>query len=338
MARFLIRRILQGLLVLWLMTLTVFGIFFVGPGPQFVARVLAGRQATPQVVQLIAHRLHLDQPWYTQYFHFLGVQPNQIIHWRWGGPGSGLLQGNLGHDYYNDQPVSKEILSAIPITLSLVVGAALIWLVIGLATGIISAVKTRSIWDRTFTTTALFFYSMATFVLGLLFIWLLYSQLTTHGIPIFAAPGAYTPITDNPLAWAHDLILPWFTIALVSAATYTRLTRGSMLDVFGEDYIRTARSKGMRERRVIFRHNLRASLTPVVTQFGLDVGVLLGGAIITETIFGLPGIGYDSLKAVFAQNLPLVMGVVIVASAGVIIANLLVDIGYAVLDPRVRLH
>jgi peptide/nickel transport system permease protein len=321
-ARFLIRRTFQGLLVLWLMTLTVFGIFFVGPGPKFVARVLAGRQATPQTVALIAHRLHLDQPWYVQYWHFL----------------VGLMHGNLGYDYYNNQPVLKVILSALPITLSLVVGAAALWLVMGVATGIISAVKTRSIWDRTFTTTALFFYSMATFVLGLLFILIFYSFLTNHGIPIFAAPGAYTPITQNPLTWAHDLILPWFTIALVSAATYTRLMRGSMLDVFGEDYIRTARSKGMTERRVIFRHNMRASLTPIVTQFGLDVGVLIGGAIITETIFGLPGIGWTSLKAVFAQDLPLVMGVVIVASAGVILANLLVDIGYAVLDPRVRLH
>jgi peptide/nickel transport system permease protein len=322
LARFLIRRTFQGLLVLWLMTLTVFGIFFVGPGPKFVARVLAGRQATPQTVALIAHRLHLDQPWYVQYWHFL----------------VGLLHGNLGYDYYNNQPVLNVILSALPITLSLVVGAAALWLVMGVATGIISAVKTRSIWDRTFTTTALFFYSMATFVLGLLFILIFYSFLTNHGIPIFAAPGAYTPITQNPLTWAHDLILPWFTIALVSAATYTRLMRGSMLDVFGEDYIRTARSKGMTERRVIFRHNMRASLTPIVTQFGLDVGVLIGGAIITETIFGLPGIGWTSLKAVFAQDLPLVMGVVIVASAGVIVANLLVDVGYAVLDPRVRLH
>ena len=322
MARFLIRRTLQGLLVLWLMTLTVFAIFFLGPGPKFVARVLAGRQASQQTVALIAHRLHLDQPWYKQYWHFL----------------VGLLHGNLGYDYYNNQPVLKVILSALPITLSLVFGAAILWLIMGLATGIVSAVRTRSIWDRTFTTTALFFYSMATFVLGLLFILIFYSFLTNHGIPIFAAPGSYTSFTTNPLTWAHDLILPWFTIALVSAATYTRLMRGSMLDVFGEDYIRTARSKGMTERRVIFRHNLRASLTPVVTQFGLDVGVLIGGAIITEQIFGLPGLGWTSLHAVAAQDLPLVMGVVIVASAGVIVANLLVDIGYAVLDPRVRLH
>ncbi len=146
------------------------------------------------------------------------------------------------------------------------------------------------------------------------------------------------PLTQNPLQWAHGLILPWFTLALVTAATYTRLTRGSMLDVSGEDFIRTARSKGMSERRVIFRHNLRASLTPVVTQFGLDVGVLIGGAIITESVFSLPGLGYTAVQAINQQDLPVVIGVVIVASAGVIVANVLVDILYAVLDPRVRLH
>jgi len=192
--------------------------------------------------------------------------------------------------------------------------------------------------DRFFTTQALFFYSMPTFVLGLLLILLLYQILTTHGVAIFPAPGSYTSFTTNPAAWAHDLILPWITLALVSAATYTRLTRGSMLDVFGEDYIRTARSKGMSERRVILRHNLRASLTPVVTQFGLDVGVLIGGAIITEQVFSLPGLGWTAVHAIQSQDLPLIMGIVIVASAGVIVANLIVDIFYAVLDPRVRLH
>jgi peptide/nickel transport system permease protein len=144
--------------------------------------------------------------------------------------------------------------------------------------------------------------------------------------------------SSNPFKWAQALILPWITLALVSAATYTRLTRGSMLDVFGEDYIRTARSKGMSERRLILRHNLRSSLTPIVTQFGLDVGTLIGGAIITETVFGLPGLGYTVVNAINQQDLPVVIGVVIVASAGVVIANMLVDILYAVLDPRVRLH
>lgn len=322
MARFLIRRILQGIFVLALMTFTVYAIFFLGPGPQYVARALAGKSATPAEIQQVSHQLYLDKPWYVSYGHYM----------------DGLIHGNLGIDYYNHVPVTTTIAQALPITLSLVVGAAVIWLIIGLATGILSAVRTRSVLDRTFTTQALVFYSMPTFVLGLLFIWILYYTLTTHNVPIFPAPGTFTPITQNPLAWAHDLILPWFTIALVSAATYTRLTRGSMLDVFGEDYIRTARSKGMTERRVVLRHNLRASLTPVLTQFGLDVGVLIGGAIVTETVFSLDGIGFRAVRAVQNQDLPLILGIVIVASTAIVVCNIIVDIFYAVLDPRVRLH
>ena len=322
MARFLIRRTLQGLFVMWLMTVTVFLIFFVGPGPSFVARVLAGRQATPAQVAAVAHRLLLDRPVYVQYGHFIWL----------------LLHGNLGYDYYHNQSVNTVLASALPITLSLVVGAAILWLALGLGSGIVSAVRTRSLWDRSFTTLALTFYSMPTFVLGLLLILGLYYEFTIHHINIFPAPGTWVPITHNPLKWAQGLLLPWLTLALVSAATYTRLTRGSMLDVFGEDYIRTARSKGMSERRLILRHNLRSALTPVVTQFGLDVGVLVGSSVITETVFGLPGIGFTAVRAINQQDLPVVIGVVIVASAGVIIANLIVDIFYAVLDPRVRLH
>lgn len=322
MARFLIRRSAQGLLVLWLVTVTVFALFFIGPGPQAVARVLAGRQATPQQLALVAHRLMLDRSVYVQYGHWIWL----------------LLHGNLGYDYYHESSVNSVLASAFPITLSLVIGAAVIWLAIGVLTGMISAVRTRSIADRTFTTLALLFYSMPTFVLGFMLILALYYALTVNHISAFPAPGIYTSITNNPLAWAHDLILPWLTLALVSAATYTRLTRGAMLDVFGEDFIRTARSKGMSERRVIWRHNLRAALTPVVTQFGLDVGVALGGVIITETVFGLPGLGYSAVQAIEQQDLPVVLGIVIVASAAVVIANLLVDMIYAVIDPRVRIH
>ena len=324
MARFLIRRILQGLLVLWLMTVTVYLIFFVGPGPGQVARVMAGKSATQAQVNAIAAQFELNKPWYVAYGHFL----RGLLH----------FPPNLGTDYFGSQPVTTTLAQAFPITLSLVIGASVLWLVMGLATGILSAVKTRSVLDRAFTTQALFFYSMPTFVLGLLFILIFYSVLTTHGLPIFPAPGAWTPFTSNPLAWAHDLILPWFTLALVQAATYTRLTRGSMLDVFGEDYIRTARSKGMSERRVIIRHNLRSSLTPVVTQFGLDVGLLLGGVIITETIFALPGLGWLSIQSISRQDLPVIMGIVIIAATAVVVCNLLVDILYAVLDPRVRIH
>jgi len=305
------------------MTVTVFLIFFVGPGPASVARVLAGRQATPLQVAAVAHRLLLDRPLYVQYWHFLYPL---------------VRHGNLGYDYYHGESVNSVLAAAFPITLSLVIGSAILWLFLGLASGIVSAVRTRSIWDRLFTTLALVFYSMPTFVLGLLLILGLYYELTIHHITIFPAPGTWVAFSSNPLKWAQALILPWITLALVSAATYTRLTRGSMLDVFGEDYIRTARSKGMSERRLILRHNLRSSLTPVVTQFGLDVGTLIGGAVITETVFGLPGLGYNLISAINQQDLPVVIGIVIVASAGVVIANLIVDIFYAVLDPRVRLH
>jgi peptide/nickel transport system permease protein len=322
MTRFLIRRIAQGIFVMWLMTVTVYLIFFVGPGPGAVARVLAGRNATPAQVADVARRLHLNEPWYKQYGLFV---------WQ-------LLHGNLGYDYYHGQSVNSILAQAFPITLSLVIGASVIWLCLGVLTGVVSAVKTRSLWDRTFTGLALFFYSMPSFVLGLLLILLLYYDLTKAGISVFPAPGTWVSFTSNPLQWAHGLILPWITLALVSAATYTRLTRGSMLDVFGEDFIRTARAKGMSENRVIFRHNLRAAMTPIVTQFGLDVGVLIGGAIITETVFSLPGLGYTAVQAITQQDLPVVIGVTIVASAGVIIANLLVDILYAVIDPRVRVN
>jgi peptide/nickel transport system permease protein len=321
-ARFLIRRILLGLLVVWLMTVTVFLIFFIGPGPGAVARTLAGREATPAQVAEVAQRLLLDRPVYVQYGHF----------------GWLLLHGNLGYDYYNGQSVNSIIAAAFPITLSLVIGASILWLSMGVLSGVISAVKTRSAYDRMFTTLALLFYSMPTFVLGFLLILGLYYELTIHHANVFPAPGTWVPFSQNPLQWARGLILPWLTLALVSAATYTRLTRGSMLDVFGEDFIRTARSKGMTERRVILRHNLRASMTPVVTQFGLDIGVVIGGAIITEAVFGLPGLGYTAVSAISQQDLPVVIGVVIIASAGVIVANMLVDILYAVLDPRVRLH
>jgi peptide/nickel transport system permease protein len=321
MARFLIRRILQGLLILWLMTVTVFLIFFIGPGPGAVARTIAGREATPAQVAAVARRLLLDRPVYAQYGHFAWL----------------LLHGNLGYDYYHDESVNSIIAAAFPITLSLVLGASVLWLSLGVLSGVLSAVKPRSAYDRTVTTLALLFYSMPTFVLGFLLILGLYYELATRHIGIFPAPGTWTPFSRNPLQWARDLILPWLTLALVQAATYSRLTRGTMLDVFGEDFIRTARSKGMPERRVIFRHALRASLTPVITQFGLDVGVLIGGAIITETVFSLPGLGFTAVNAISQQDLPVVIGVVIVSSTGVIVANLLVDILYAVLDPRVRL-
>lgn len=321
MIRFLARRIALGVMVMFFVTVIVFLIFYVGPGPAFVARALAGREALPSTVKLIAQRLLLDRPWYVQYAHFL----------------SQLLHGNLGYDYYHGESVNSILAQAFPITLSLVIGAAVIWFTLGVLSGVASAVRPRSLLDRVLTVLALFFYSMPSFVLGLLLLELLYFQLSVHGLHWFVASG-YTSPSQSIWGWFHDLILPWITLALVSAAAYTRLTRTSMLDVLGEDYIRTARAKGLRESRITFRHGLRAALAPVITQLGIDTGTLFGGAVITEVVFGLPGLGYTAVQAITNQDLPVIIGVVIITAAAVVVANLLVDIGYALLDPRVRLH
>jgi peptide/nickel transport system permease protein len=319
MLRFLIRRTALGAVVLWLISMLVFALFFVAPGD--VARTIAGRQATPETVALIQHRLGLDLPIWEQYLGFVGR----------------ALRGDLGYDYYHQVPVTTVIATAAPITLSLVVGAAIMWLALGVFNGVMSAIRPRSFVDRALTVFALFFYSMPSFLLGLLLLYFLYFQLTLAGIAVFP-PGGFEPLSSGVGPWAQHLILPWLTLALVSAAIYTRLTRGSMLDVLGEDYIRTARSKGISERRVIVRHGLRSALTPVVTQFGIDVGALLGGAVITETVFSLPGIGKASIDALTQQNQPVIIATVLLASTAVVIANIIVDVMYAVLDPRVRLH
>ena len=320
MIRFLVRRIGQSILVLVASSLVVFGLYFVGPGPNQVARTFAGRLATAARIAQIKHELHLDQPLYVQYGH-----------WAWG-----LLQGNFGYDYYKQQPVGSVIAAAAPATISLVLGAAVIWIVYGVFTGVISAVRSRSLMDRSFTASALFFYSMPTFVLGLSLIWIFAYKLSP--VTTFFPFHGYVSFTSNPAQWFQHLILPWLTLALVTAATYTRLTRASMLEVLGEDYIRTARSKGMKENRVITRHALRAALTPVVTLAGLDIGTALGGVIVVETLFGVTGLGWTVIQAINQQDRPVILGITILAATFVVVANLIVDILYAVLDPRVRLY
>jgi peptide/nickel transport system permease protein len=322
MTRFLIRRLALGIFVIWAVTVILFAIFFVGPGPTDVAHRLAGKEATPQQVELITQRLHLNEPLYKQYWHFL----------------DGILHGNLGYSYIHGQPVTSVIKEAFPITASLALGAAILWLIIGVLSGVISAVRRGSIMDRTFTTLALGFYSTPVFVLGLLLLYVFSYQLTIHHITSYFPGSGYVYFSQSPAGWFQHLILPWFALALISAAAYTRLTRSSMLEVMGEDYIRTARAKGLMERRVVYRHGLRSALTPVVSQFGVDVGVLLGGAILTEVTFGMPGLGYTAVHAIEQSDLPIVIGIALVATIAVVIANILVDVGYAVLDPRVRLH
>lgn len=315
---YLIRRILTGVVVVWLVATLAFLLFFARP-PITVARQLAGRAATPQVINQVITNLGLNQPIITQYWHFI----------------DGLLHGNLGYSYFTQESVNTMVKQDLPPTLSLVVGAVVLWLIVGLTVGIISATKARSLFDRTSNVLVLVGLSMPVFVIGEFLILVIFVPLNQHGITWIDT--GYSGPSQGLSKWAGHMLLPWITLASVQAAIYTRLIRGQLLDTLSEDYIRTARAKGLSERRVIFRHGVRAALTPVVSQLGVDIGTLLGGAVIVETVFGLGGLGQVSVQAVFQDNLPVIIGFVILASLFVVVANIVVDFLYASLDPRVRI-
>ncbi|MHB1432332.1 MAG: ABC transporter permease [Streptosporangiaceae bacterium] len=320
MVRFLARRILSGIVVLWVVATLSFMLFFVAVPEGVVARNLAGRAATPAVLAEVMQNLGLNRPWYIQYGHYM----------------DNLIHGNLGYSYYTQQPVIEIIKLGFPATLSVVVGGVILWLVVGLGVGILSATRARSVFDRVATVGVLAGVSAPVFVVGEILIVVVYVQLNNAGIH-FIQTG-YTPISQSFTGWLGTMILPWVTLATVQAAIYTRLSRGSLLDTLGEDYIRTARAKGLSERRVLYRHAVRSALTPVVSQLGIDVGALLGGVIVVEQVFGLQGIGQQTVAAITNGDGQLVLGFIILAALFVVVANLVVDIAYAMLDPRVRIH
>jgi peptide/nickel transport system permease protein len=320
MGRFILRRTLFAIVVLAVISLAVFLLFFVvAPGDK--AGNFCGRGCTPERLAQIRARYHLDQSWPSQYWLYL----KRLV-----------LHGDLGYSFANQTPVRNIIFDRAPATASLALGAAVVWLSMGIPIGILAATKPRSLRDRAATTFALAGLSIPTFVLGLLFLYFFFYQLTVHGAGFFPGNG-YVPLTQDPWQWFTHLLLPWFTLAVVTAASYSRITRGSLLEVLGEDYIRTARAKGLSERRVIYRHGLRSALTPIVTLIGIDVGTLLGGAIVTEAVFGLQGIGQTAVEAVVNGDLPIIFGTVLFAAFFIVVANILVDIAYALLDARVRL-
>ena len=319
MISFLLRRLVSGVVVLWITTVGVFTLFFVAP--HNVAQLIAGRQASQQTVTLVRARLGLNQPLLQQYWDF-------VVR---------LVHGNLGYSYYNSEPVTQLLISRLNVTASVAIGGGILWFAMGVLSGVVSARHPRSFLDRVITVIALVFYSMPTFLLGIVLLFVLFFQFHLAGFTFFPGSG-YVAISSDPLGWAQHMLLPWMTVALTSAGTYTRLTRTGMLEVLSEDYIRTARSKGVNERRIIYIHALRSALSSVVTQFGIDLGILLGGAVVTETIFGLPGLGQLAILSVTQQDLPVITGVVILGAAFVVVANIAVDMLYPILDPRVRLR
>jgi len=319
MIRFLLRRLAWNALVVWFVATAVFVIYFAVP--RDVARLIAGQRASEQTLEIVRARLGLDQPVHLQYLDYLGR----------------LVHGDLGESFLTQEPVTDILARDLPVTSSLALGSSVLWLVIGITAGVVAATRRRTRTDRTITALALGFYSMPTFLLGQLLLFFLFFQLYTAGFEFFP-PGSYVAFSESPLQWARFLILPWLSIALVSAATYSRLTRSAMLDVLDEDYVRTARSKGLSERRVTYRHALRSALTPVLSQFGIDIGMLMGGVIVTEVVFGLPGLGREAVQAITNQDLPIIMGITLLSALLVVAANLVVDLLQAVLDPRVRLE
>jgi peptide/nickel transport system permease protein len=318
MGTYIVRRLLWVIVLLFLVSLITFVIFYLFPSAD-PATLRAGRQPNPQLVEQIRHALGLDKPWYDQYVHYM---KRLVLHW------------DFGYSYQNNISVKTQIFDRLPATISLTVGAAVVWLVIGISVGTISAVKRRSWIDRTAMGGALVGISAPVYWLGLLSLFLFANDIGKF--KIFPGAGSYVPLSQDPGKWFTSLILPWFVLAAAFAAFYARLLRGNLIDVMGEDYIRTARAKGLTERRVVLRHGIRSAITPIVTAAGLDIGILLGGAILTESVFNIPGIGRLAFDSIQNSDLPMIQGTVLLGAFFIIFANLVVDILYALIDPRVR--
>ena len=323
MGRYLIRRSLFLILVLWIVSVLTFLIFVKLPAGD-PARRFAGRRTTQAIVAQARENLGLDKPVWVQYGRFA----KGMVPW----PGWWLNE-EFYFSYSNYVPVKGELYQRLPVTIALSAGAAVLWLLIGIPIGIISAVKPRSAADRAGMLFALFGVSAPVFWVGLVLLFIF-----AHRLQILPGSGLSGDENLIQALLAGRFILPWVTLSLAFAAFYTRMVRGNLIEVMSEDYIRTARAKGLSERRVIFRHGLRSALTPVITMFGMDLGVLLGGAIITETVFDLDGLGRYAIQGIVGNDIPAVMGVTVIATFFIIIANLVVDVLYAVLDPRVRYH
>jgi len=334
MIYFIIRRLILTVFLLLLVSAITFAIFFLvprlaGQTAYQLAAQYVGRNPIPSEIKAVEVKLGLDAPLYLQYGRFVkGIIVG--VHYNNGPDVSYCPFPCFGYSFRNQQPVWPQLISDAPVTLSLAIGGAILWLIGGVSIGVLSALRRGSFFDRLSMGIALAGVSLPVFFTGLISL-----ELFSYKWAIF--PNVhYVGITSNPVQWARNLVLPWVTLAFLYAALYARLTRAGMLETMGEDYIRTARAKGLPERKVIIKHGMRAALTPIVTIFGLDLGLLLGGAILTETTFSFPGLGQFTILAIQNQDLPEIQGVVMIAAFFIVVANMIVDILYAVVDPRVR--
>ncbi|MET9448786.1 ABC transporter permease [Streptomyces cinerochromogenes] len=325
MFRFLVRRILGAAVILLIISALVFVLFYAAPRDP--ARIACGKVCTPETLALVRKNLAISDPLPVQYWEWL----------------KGLFVGRdyssfghcdapcLGFSFQSREPVLDTILDRFPTTVSLSLGAAVVFLIFGVGTGMLAAVKQGKALDKIASSASLVASSMQIYVVGVFATYLLVDQL--HLLD----RASYTPFTDNPAKWFSGLLVPWLVLSLIFTANYTRMTRSQMVESLTQDYVRTARAKGLSRRTVFFRFAWRGAMGPIVTIFGLDLGVLLGGAIITESTFSLQGLGMLSVKAVGTNDLPMLLGVVLFAAGAIVVFNIIVDAVYALIDPRVRL-
>jgi peptide/nickel transport system permease protein len=324
MFRYLVRRILWAMLLFLVITFVTFVIFYVGPNNPARA-VCGGEQAKRECIVAATEKLGLNRPMPVQYAKFL-----QTL----------ILHQNLGTSFATGQSVNERIKEAAPVTASLVFGGAVLWMIIGLSVGIFSALKPRSLLDRSAMIFVLIGVSAHPIWIGLIFEYVFGVKLGWFPIAnyanFFGAPSD-SGQPGGPWQWFYHLVLPWMTFALLFAALYVRMIRANVMETLNEDFVRTARAKGAPERQVLFSHVLRNALLPVVTMLGMDIGIALGGAIFTETVYQLPGLGQTALIGIQNEDLAIVQGVVVFATLAIIVFNLIVDLLYAWIDPRIRL-
>ena len=320
MFRYLVRRILWAVVLFVAVTIVSFVIFFIVPVEP--ARLIAGPQAPPDAVERAKKAYHLDDPVWKQYLRFMKTL---------------VVDGSLGKSLATRQEVNDVVRSAAPVTISLVIGGAILWMMVAVPIGILSALKPRSLIDRAAMVFVLVGISAHPVWIGLILSYFVGYKLQLT--PLGGYCDLINPSTDcgGPIDWFHSMILPWITFMLLFSALYVRMIRANVLETLNEDYVRTARAKGAPESQVMRSHVLRNALLPVVTMLGMDIGLALGGAIFTESVFGLPGLGKVAVEALTGFDLPIVMGITVFATLAIIVFNLAVDLLYAVIDPRIRL-
>jgi peptide/nickel transport system permease protein len=325
---YIVRRLAALVGVLLVTCLITFAIFYVFPANP--AQQICGKKCTPEIIANIDKQWGLDQPLDEQFEKYVVG----IVAGRTYGEGAGAAQCPapcLGYSYQNQLPVTSEIAQRLPVSASIAIGAGVLWLAGGVLMGVISALRRDTWLDRLITTLALGGIAAPSMLVGILMLYLFSAKSNILPYP------SYTSILSSPGSWAVGMIMPWVTLALYYASVYQRYSRASMIEAMNQDFITTARAKGLPERTVVIKHGLRAGLTPILTLYGMDIGALLGGSIIVEVIFGMPGLGSLYMQAINGVDIPTVTGITLLAAFFVIFANLVVDVLYAVIDPKVRL-